>query len=49
MRDSVPSPRYSPVCNVLRQWSIEADWVGSKGVHGDGMEEVDHPPQEGPT
>ena len=20
MRDSVPSPRYSPVCNVLRQW-----------------------------
>ena len=19
-RDSVPSPRYSPVCNVLRQW-----------------------------
>ena len=21
MRDSVPSPRYSPVCNVLRQWN----------------------------
>ena len=20
MRDSVPSARYSPVCNVLRQW-----------------------------
>ena len=20
MRDSVPSPRYSAVCNVLRQW-----------------------------
>ena len=20
MHDSVPSPRYSPVCNVLRQW-----------------------------
>ena len=20
MRDSVPSPRYSPICNVLRQW-----------------------------
>ena len=20
MRESVPSPRYSPVCNVLRQW-----------------------------
>ena len=20
LRDSVPSPRYSPVCNVLRQW-----------------------------
>ena len=20
MRDSVPSPRYSPVCNVLREW-----------------------------
>ena len=20
MRDSLPSPRYSPVCNVLRQW-----------------------------
>ena len=20
MRDSVPSPRYSPVCNVLHQW-----------------------------
>ena len=20
MLDSVPSPRYSPVCNVLRQW-----------------------------
>ena len=20
MRDSVPSPRYFPVCNVLRQW-----------------------------
>ena len=20
MRDSVPGPRYSPVCNVLRQW-----------------------------
>ena len=20
MRDSIPSPRYSPVCNVLRQW-----------------------------
>ena len=20
IRDSVPSPRYSPVCNVLRQW-----------------------------
>ena len=20
MRDSVPSPRYSPVCNVLLQW-----------------------------
>ena len=20
MRDSVPSPRYSPVCNVWRQW-----------------------------
>ena len=20
MRDSVPNPRYSPVCNVLRQW-----------------------------
>ena len=20
MRDNVPSPRYSPVCNVLRQW-----------------------------
>ena len=20
MRDSVPSPRYSPVCSVLRQW-----------------------------
>ena len=20
MRDSVPSPRYSPVCNVLRRW-----------------------------
>ena len=20
MRDSVPIPRYSPVCNVLRQW-----------------------------
>ena len=22
MRDSVPSVRYSPVCNVLRQWKI---------------------------
>ena len=22
MRDSVPSARYSSVCNVLRQWSI---------------------------
>ena len=22
MRDSVPSVRYSSVCNVLRQWSI---------------------------
>ena len=21
MRDSVPSPRYSAVCNVLRQWN----------------------------
>ena len=20
MRDSVPSARYSPICNVLRQW-----------------------------
>ena len=20
MRDSVPTPRYSPICNVLRQW-----------------------------
>ena len=20
MRDSVPSPRYSAICNVLRQW-----------------------------
>ena len=22
MRDYVPSARYSPVCNVLRQWKI---------------------------
>ena len=23
MRDSVPSTRYSSVCNVLRQWNIQ--------------------------
>ena len=24
MRGSVPSPRYSPVCNVLRQWKTRS-------------------------
>ena len=26
MRDSVPSARYSPICNVLRQWKTSLIW-----------------------
>ena len=36
MRDNVPSPRYSPVCNVLRQWKTSlSNGVGRGGAHGD--------------
>ena len=32
MRDSVPSPRYSPVCNVLRQWKTSLILTYRAGV-----------------